>query len=69
VLHSDMSYRSPAFTGDVTFLDGEVVAITHDHRSGQPVATVKVTMANQKEQVMAAGQAEVLLPTETLPAE
>ena len=68
VLHSDMSYRSPAFTGDVTFLNGEVVGITHDHPSGQPVAAVKVTMTNQKDQVMAAGQAELLLPTETLPA-
>jgi len=68
VLHSNMSYRSPAFTGDVTFLDGEVVGLSHDHASGQPVAAVKVTMTNQKEQVMAAGQAEVLLPTERLPA-
>ncbi|NNL65238.1 MAG: hypothetical protein HKP30_03245 [Myxococcales bacterium] len=68
LLHSDMSYRSPAFTGDVTFLDGEVVALVDDHPSGQPVAHVKVTMTNQKEQVMAAGQAELLLPTETLPA-
>jgi hypothetical protein len=32
------------------------------------VAAVKVTMTNQKEQVMAAGQAELLLPTETRPA-
>ena len=68
VLHSNMQYRSPAFTGDVTFLDGEVVSLAHDHPSGQPVAAVKVVMTNQKEQVMASGQAEVLLPTERLPA-
>jgi hypothetical protein len=68
VLHSNMQYRSPAFTGDVTFLDGEVEALDHDHPSGQPVATVKVTMTNQKEAVMASGRAEVLLPTESLPA-
>jgi len=68
VLHSNMSYRSPAFIGDVTFLDGEVVGISQDHPSGQPAAAVRVTMTNQKEQVMAAGQAEVLLPTETSPA-
>ena len=69
VLHSNMSYRSPAFTGDVTFLDGEVLRLEHDHESGQPVATVEVSMTNQKDAVMAKGQAEILLPTESLPAE
>ena len=62
VHHSNMQYRAPALSGDVTFLNGEVVAIDHD-RSGGPIATVKVTMTNQDDVVMAAGKAEIELPT------
>jgi hypothetical protein len=69
VLHSKMSYRSPAMTGDLTYLDGEVIEIHHDHPSGQPVAAVKVVMTNQNKDVLASGVAEVKLPTETLPVE
>ncbi|MEN8182515.1 MAG: MaoC family dehydratase N-terminal domain-containing protein [Myxococcota bacterium] len=68
IVHSDMQYRSPAFTGDVTFLDGEVVELRHDDPSGQPQARVRVTMTNQREEVMAQGHADLSLPTETLPA-
>ena len=67
VVHSKMSYRSPAFTGDVAFLDGEVIDVVHDDARGQPIATVRVTMTNQREEVMANGNAEVRLPTDTLP--
>ena len=67
VVHSKMSYRSPAFTGDVAFLDGEVIDVVHDDALGQPIATVRVTMTNQREEVMANGNAEVRLPTDTLP--
>jgi hypothetical protein len=69
VLHSKMSYRSPAMTGDLTLLDGEVIELHHDHPSGQPVAAVKVVMTNQNQDVLASGVAEVKLPTESLPAE
>jgi len=69
VMHSNMSYRSPALTGDLTWLDGEVTDISYDHPSGQPIATLKVVMTNQNGDVMAGGDAEVRLPTETLPAE
>ena len=67
ILHSKMSYRSPALTGDLTLLDGEVTGIAHDDPAGQPVATVHVVMSNQKEEVLASGDAEIRLPTETLP--
>lgn len=63
VVHSDMQYRFPAFTGDLTCLDGEVVAVSWDDPSGLPVATVQVTMTNQKGDVMAKGRAEVRLAT------
>jgi acyl dehydratase len=61
VLHSNMQYRSPALTGDVTYLDGEVVEMNYDDPSG-PIASVKVVMTNQDDSVMASGQAQVRLP-------
>jgi acyl dehydratase len=66
VLHSNMQYRSPAFTGDVTYLDGEVIGVSLD--GPQPIASVKVVMTNQREEVMASGTAELRLPSEELPA-
>ena len=56
-----MQYRSPALTGDATFLDGEVLNVDHGDASGQPLASVKVTMTNQDGAVMAAGKAEIEL--------
>ncbi len=67
IQHSRMQYRSPALTGDVTFLSGEVVALD-EAPSGRPRATVSVHMTNQRDEVMASGHAEVLLPTENEPA-
>jgi hypothetical protein len=67
IVHSNMSYRSPALTGDLTRLDGEVIEISHDDPSGRPLARVKVSMTNQNGDELAAGIAEMLLPTESLP--
>ncbi len=68
VLHSKMNYRSPALTGDVTYLDGEVIALNAPEGSGRPIASVRLVMTNQRREVMASGEAEVRLPTETQPA-
>ena len=68
MLHSKMTYRSPALTGDLTYLDGEVVEINHDHPSGRPLVTVRVRMSTQGGEEMAFGDAELLLPTERDPA-
>jgi hypothetical protein len=62
-----MSYRSPAMTGDLTRLDGEVIDIQYDDPSGQPVAKLHVVMSNHADAVLAEGDALVRLPTETLP--
>jgi acyl dehydratase len=67
LLHSKMTYRWPALTGDVTYLDGEVVEVSHDHPSGRPQVTVRVRMSNQRDEEMAFGDAEILLPTEREP--
>lgn len=68
VVHSRMQYRSPAFTGDATYLDGTVTAVDGSDPSGQPLARVEVRMANQRGEEMASGHASVRLPTERLPA-
>jgi acyl dehydratase len=67
VVHSRMSYRSPALTGDVTYLDGDVSRVDWSDPSGRPIAHVSLAMTNQKGEVMATGTAEVRMPTERLP--
>jgi acyl dehydratase len=62
VIHSKMSYRSPALIGDVTYLNGEVSQLGFDPETGDPVATISVTMTNQREETMASGDAEMRLP-------
>jgi acyl dehydratase len=67
VVHSRTHYRAPAFTGDLTYLDGEVEEIAEDPATGQPLASVAVSMTNHKGEVLASGTAEVRLPSERLP--
>jgi hypothetical protein len=62
VIHSNFQYRNPALTNDATFLDGEVLRLLEDRASGQPIAVVRSVMTNQDAEVMAGGQAEILLP-------
>ena len=68
VVHSNMQYRSPALTGDATYIDGEVTDVAAGD-DGRPLVTVRVEMTNQRAEVMAQGQAELRLPTERLPTE
>jgi hypothetical protein len=63
ITHSNASYRNPAFTGDATFLDGEVVDVRVERRRHH-IATVKVEMRNQDDAVMATGTVDVELPAE-----
>ena len=60
---SSAQYRNPAFTGDVTFLSGEVVD-SRVERKGRHVVTVAVEMRNQDDATMAKAKVEVLLPSE-----
>jgi acyl dehydratase len=64
VRHARTQYRNPAFTGDVTYLDGEVTGKFVNDRTGATTAQVSYTMTNQKGAVMAKGVAEVELPAE-----
>lgn len=61
VVHSSASYRSPAFTGDATFLSGEVVSTDVERR--RHVVTVSVEMRNQDDAKMATATLRVQLPS------
>lgn len=61
VTHSSAQYRNPAFTGDATFLSGEVVD-TRVERRRRHLVTVRVELRNQDDAVMANATVEVELP-------
>lgn len=63
ITHSNASYRNPAFTGDATFIAGEVVDVREDRR-GHHVATVDVRMRNQDGTVMAKAAVDAELPAD-----
>ena len=63
ITHSVGQYRNPAFTGDATFLDGEVIE-TRVERKRHHIAVVKVELRNQHDAVMATGTVEVELQSE-----
>ena len=63
LVHVNTQYRNPAFTGDVTYQDGEVTGRTTDHQ-GRPIVQVRHTMSNQLGAILARGTAEIMLPAE-----
>ena len=63
ITHSNAQYRSPALTGDATFLRGEVVD-TRVERKRVHLAVVEVEMRNQDDAKMATATVEVELPAE-----
>lgn len=64
VVHSNIQYRNPAFSGDVTYLKGKVISKRVDPLSGQGLVTVQVDMTTQKGTVMARGPVEIQMPLE-----
>jgi acyl dehydratase len=62
VRHSKANFRGPAFEGDITYVDGEVIAVETDSAFGVPVVNVKVRMTNQDGAVLVDATAEVELP-------
>jgi N-terminal half of MaoC dehydratase len=61
ITHSNAQYRSPALTGDATFLSGEVVD-TRVERGRVHLAVVEVDMRNQDGARLATATVEVELP-------
>jgi len=64
ITHSSAQYRNPAFTGDATFLTGQVIG-KQVLRRRKHVVTVRVEMRNQDDAVMCKGTVEVELPSES----
>ena len=62
VWHSKSQFRSPAFEGDVTFVDGEVAEKIEHGPNGFPVVQVKVKMTTQNGDTILTGVADVQLP-------
>jgi acyl dehydratase len=61
ITHANAQYRNPAFTGDATFIEGEVVD-KRVERKRRHYATVKVELRNQDDAVMAKATVDVELP-------
>lgn len=62
IWHSNTQFRSPAFEGDVTYMDGEVVDKIEKSPFGCPIVQVKVTMTTQTGEKILTGIADVQLP-------
>jgi acyl dehydratase len=62
VRHAKSDFRTPAFEGDVTFIEGEVVDKIAESQWGFPVVRVKVTMTNQAGAIVVTSLNEVELP-------
>jgi acyl dehydratase len=62
VRHSKAQFRGPAFEGDVTYFDAEVVAKEENSAWGVPVVQVKLRLSNQEGNRLVDCTAEVELP-------
>lgn len=62
IWHSKSQFRSPAFEGDVTYLDGEVIDKIDQSPYGMPVVVLKVKQTTQDGDVILSATAEVELP-------
>jgi acyl dehydratase len=62
IWHSKTQFRSPAFEGDVTYVDSEVVEKTEMSPFGMPTVQVKSKMSTQDGEIILTGIADVALP-------
>jgi len=62
VRHTKADFRGPAFEGDVTYFEGEVVAKEENSVWGVPLVTVKVKLKNQDGTTLVVSTNEVELP-------
>ena len=62
IWHSKTQFRSPAFEGDVTYIDAEVIDRIEASPYGFPVVQVQLKMSTQNGGVILTGKAEVQLP-------
>jgi hypothetical protein len=66
ITHSSSQYRNPAFTGDATFVRGQVAAKEEERRGRgrRFIASVDVELTNQAGSKLAGGRVDVELPIE-----
>ena len=62
VRHAKSEFRSPAFEGDVTYIDGEVIEKIEQSEWGVPLVRIKVRMTNQDGKTVVTSLNEVELP-------
>lgn len=62
VRHTKASFRGPAFEGDVTYFDAEVVAKDAESAWGAPLVQIKLRLTNQDGGVLVDCTAEVEVP-------
>ena len=62
VRHTKADFRGPAFEGDVTYFDAEIVDKQIESTWGVPLVQVKLRLANQDGTVLVSCTAEVELP-------
>jgi acyl dehydratase len=62
IRYSKSQFRGPAFEGDVTYCDGEVIEKSTDSPYGMPTVTVAVKLANQNGDTLVNGRLVVELP-------
>lgn len=62
IWHSKTQFRSPAFEGDVTYVDCEVIGKQEQSAYGVPIVTVQSKMTTQEGETILQGVAEVELP-------
>ena len=62
VRHAKSEFRSPAFEGDVTYMDGEVIEKIEQSEWGVPLVRIKVRMTNQDGKTVVTSINEVELP-------
>jgi acyl dehydratase len=59
VRHAKSEFRGPAFEGDVTYIEGEVVAKLENSEWGFPIVQIAVRMANQEGKTVVTALSEV----------
>jgi hypothetical protein len=62
VRHAKSEFRSPAFEGDVTYIDGEVAAKIERSEWGVPMVQIRVVMTDQDGKTIVTSLNEVELP-------
>jgi acyl dehydratase len=62
VRHSKATYRAPAFEGDVTYFDAEVVGTEPESSWGVPLVQVRLRLTNQDGAMLVDCAAEIELP-------